>query len=671
MTPDSFFFQPKLTINQPNDIYEQEADAIADKVMRMPSNKNENTFFKPANISSLQRKCTHCEEEEKLQMKSEGNAGSGIEAPSIVHDVINKGGQPLDTGTRNFFESRFGHDFSNVRIHNDSMSAQSAQSINALAYTTGDNIVFNQNQYAPGTDAGKKLLAHELTHVVQQNTTIRTRKIQRTIGDGHDLKATRFAGDLKLEACFDNEARISEGDTGESVVKIQQTLLELGYDLGNARVDGIYGKKTGNAIRQFKIDQNLTPNTYTDVGPKTLAKLDEILSKGGGGGGDLRYCPGIYTTFKSNEATLSDSTNAKTLFDFSKIPYPVGNMADFCKRMRKEYQAQVYFDLLNVILTPQLNKLSILNMIKFLPVSEIAKAVNLIEERNIEKIASSPEGLEVVNALQAKLPKGHERDMVDLALDARSNSPTSIPKSKASPSDISALDRINRVVRNDPHFSAYTAGKNIPGKLDSFVPLHFPVELYSPGRADDGGVYYDPNLTDAGLVRIERIRFKIAGQTTRAQAPVLFIQLGPSALSLSDAYLQSILWHEFQHYKRGSSFRQPEDIKSSDIKALEQEIDTTPQDQKMESSETEATSIQLATYFDSLNDEDVKAVLRYLSQFINSALPPFKQEAIDRIQRIVIGKPVKKVRLLTLIDTLKAKDQRVKLKVLRDAVAKG
>jgi hypothetical protein len=161
--------QPKLTINPPGDIYEQEADIMADKVMRMSDRPvAQSHFFNPA-ISSVQRKCAKCEEEEKVQMKSQGVGTPGMEAPASVHDVINSGGQTIDPGAREFFEPRFGQDFSGVRIHTNSSAAQSAHDINALAYTTGNNIVFNQNQYAPNTDKGKRLLAHELTHVIQQN----------------------------------------------------------------------------------------------------------------------------------------------------------------------------------------------------------------------------------------------------------------------------------------------------------------------------------------------------------------------------------------------------------------------------------------------------------------------------------------------------------------------
>lgn len=85
--------------------------------------------------------------------------------PPVVHAVLNRGGgQPLDTATRAFMKPRFGHDFSRVRIHADERAAESAQSINALAYTVGNDIVFGAGQYAPMTAMGQRLLAHELTH---------------------------------------------------------------------------------------------------------------------------------------------------------------------------------------------------------------------------------------------------------------------------------------------------------------------------------------------------------------------------------------------------------------------------------------------------------------------------------------------------------------------------
>jgi hypothetical protein len=88
--------------------------------------------------------------------------------PPIVHEVLRSPGQPLDPATRAFMEPRFGHDFSQVRVHTDPQAAESARTVNALAYTMERDVVFGAGQYAPGRFEGQRLLAHELTHVVQQ-----------------------------------------------------------------------------------------------------------------------------------------------------------------------------------------------------------------------------------------------------------------------------------------------------------------------------------------------------------------------------------------------------------------------------------------------------------------------------------------------------------------------
>lgn len=160
-------------------MYEREADAVAEKVMRMPAPKGNVPFFggQPLTVSSIQRKCAACEEEEKhVQKKGEG--GMAV-APPSVHNVLASGGQSMDAGTRNFMESRFGHDFGSVRIHTDSRASASAQSINALAYTSGNDVVFADREYAPTTASGRRLIAHELTHVIQQSG--KHKEVQRLI----------------------------------------------------------------------------------------------------------------------------------------------------------------------------------------------------------------------------------------------------------------------------------------------------------------------------------------------------------------------------------------------------------------------------------------------------------------------------------------------------------
>jgi hypothetical protein len=148
--------QTKLTVNQAGDPHEQEADRVADQVMRMPE-------------PSMSRKCAQCEEDEKKLQRKEAGAGPVV-APSIVHDVLSSPGRPLESVTREFFEPRLGRDFSDVRVHTDSGAAESTRAVNALAYTVGRDIVFGGGQYRPGTASGDRLLAHELAHVVQQGS---------------------------------------------------------------------------------------------------------------------------------------------------------------------------------------------------------------------------------------------------------------------------------------------------------------------------------------------------------------------------------------------------------------------------------------------------------------------------------------------------------------------
>jgi len=139
------------------------------------------TATQTASRRLLQRKCAcgqhtsggaQCEECKKknlaLQRHSDGATGATT-APTIVHDVLRSPGQPLDAGARAFFEPRFEHDFSNVRVHTDETAAASARAVNASAYTVGRDLVFAAGRYSPATSEGRKLVAHELTHVVQQS----------------------------------------------------------------------------------------------------------------------------------------------------------------------------------------------------------------------------------------------------------------------------------------------------------------------------------------------------------------------------------------------------------------------------------------------------------------------------------------------------------------------
>lgn len=150
--------QPKLTVNAPNDSYEQEADHVADAVMRAPTpdqpDEMETSVARKPAISSIQAKSDQG-----------GEVSEGVQQ-SI--DTMAGGGQPLADEERTFFESRMGADLSSVRVHTDSTAVQTSRDLSARAFTVGGDIAFNSGEYQPGTSEGRHLLAHELTHVVQQ-----------------------------------------------------------------------------------------------------------------------------------------------------------------------------------------------------------------------------------------------------------------------------------------------------------------------------------------------------------------------------------------------------------------------------------------------------------------------------------------------------------------------
>jgi hypothetical protein len=147
--------QTKLAISQPGDAYEREADRISEQVMRMSAPPTSGPPSINPVSSAIHRKPTHdCAEQAAIP---------------LVNNVISSPGQPLDPTTRAFFEPRFGHDFSQVHVHTDGQAAESARAVQARAYTVGKHVVFGAKQFAASSTEGRRLLAHELTHVIQQN----------------------------------------------------------------------------------------------------------------------------------------------------------------------------------------------------------------------------------------------------------------------------------------------------------------------------------------------------------------------------------------------------------------------------------------------------------------------------------------------------------------------
>jgi hypothetical protein len=246
--PRYLAIQPKLAVGAPDDPFEKEADRVADHVMRMPEPDGAGLPFAVLSVSriqrrcaacsgpieepedgmqrTIQRKCAACAAAEKIgtQFDCDGNdedksvqrradtAANGYESGANGHDgsrplagkaadrirALQGGGAPLSRSARNYFEPRFGHDFGAVRIHTGGSAAESARELGAQAYTLGRDIVFGSGRFAPTTHDGRRLLAHELTHVVQQSRGQgqAPRLIQRSPGPLDEGSTLKTGADL-------------------------------------------------------------------------------------------------------------------------------------------------------------------------------------------------------------------------------------------------------------------------------------------------------------------------------------------------------------------------------------------------------------------------------------------------------------------------------------------
>ncbi|MFL6211742.1 MAG: DUF4157 domain-containing protein [Pyrinomonadaceae bacterium] len=248
---------------------------------------------------------------------------AAVAVPAVVHEVLRTPGQPLDAATRDFFEPRFGYDFSgiqtttphvapsaltvgpagdsfeqeaeqlsrrlmhapaaptngdraptgrysldHVRVHMDTRAAESARAVSAAAYTVGRDVVFGAGQYAPGTEAGRSLLAHELAHVIQQTSGVAGPNLVQC----RNLTSPRLRGNQRFENVLDNRNVIEVGDRGPEVRRIQQLLMDLGFDLSVDGTDGRFGSETEAAVKEFQRRHGLTDDGR--VGFATMNALD-------------------------------------------------------------------------------------------------------------------------------------------------------------------------------------------------------------------------------------------------------------------------------------------------------------------------------------------------------------------------------------------------------------
>jgi hypothetical protein len=231
--------------------------------------------FTPARSARLDRKCSCgssssasgvCDECQKRRLQRKPNsAGQTPAIPSLVHEVLASPGQALHGETREFMESRFGHDFSQVRIHTDNRAAESARQVDALAYTTGLNVVFGAGQFSPNTMTGRRLLAHELTHVVQQGSMSLAPTEIGALGDPAEQEAEAFAREIG-----DVEAR-----------RVGETLPTPREFSGHSSVRRQPSNQLGKGIKQFEIGFPPGEVAISTEGMARLKEVQKAISSGG------------------------------------------------------------------------------------------------------------------------------------------------------------------------------------------------------------------------------------------------------------------------------------------------------------------------------------------------------------------------------------------------------
>ena len=245
--------QTKLGVNTPGDKYEQEADRVAEEVLRMPLPQHDRAAPFGNSPPTIQRRCTECEEELHRQPIEEEQEEETIQAketssrtPKVTPDVqaqingLRGSGQPLPESVHAFFRPRFGQDFSNVLVHTDARAAEAARAVNAQAFTVGRDVVFGAGAYAPGAVGGRRLLAHELTHVLQQRSDRVSTFLQRQ-PTTPEPPASVIHERIDVRAQFALQRLFKGPDAPDAIA--------LFNDVDSGKIKGIFGDDLGIAAR--------------------------------------------------------------------------------------------------------------------------------------------------------------------------------------------------------------------------------------------------------------------------------------------------------------------------------------------------------------------------------------------------------------------------------------
>lgn len=382
------FLQTKLAINQPGDRYEQAADRMADAVVQSEggsaacaceSSGNSCTECASKKLQRMDANVAHGTPSSTKQdaigadMRQEVRGDAGTEAPPVVHEALTEAGRPLDAGTRAFMEPRFGHDFSGVRVHTGSLARESAQAVGARAYTVGRDIVFAGGEHAPGNPLGRRLLAHELSHVVQQGAASGALHsdgiLQRQPAAPAQVTQTPAQADEELEKILRAAARARTKTGVEAMIAATEVVYRMidkylpdyaeliagvGYDRRGAGVVAGPTPKAGEAAKQGRYIE-VTPGAgfIARVGRSNINTMAEELRVALGGTG---IAP-LWDQAKYTEAKTKHEEQQKRageiLENFRKQPHTTKQeklLANSLEWIRSDKTTPGRFEL--VILTP-------------------------------------------------------------------------------------------------------------------------------------------------------------------------------------------------------------------------------------------------------------------------------------------------------------------------------
>ncbi|MBE9008710.1 DUF4157 domain-containing protein [Pseudanabaenaceae cyanobacterium LEGE 13415] len=300
--------QAKLTIGQPNDRYEQEADRVAAQVINQihsPTSQHstpseaiqretlddEELQMKPE-VTQVQREAI---DDEELQMKPEiqCRTDQSREASADVESTIQRargGGQPLADRVRSSMEQSFGADFSGVRIHTGTQADQLNRSIQAKAFTTGQDVFFRRGEYNPGSRAGQELIAHELTHVIQQVGGVQLQRTTKQAESFSTLTATTEARVQRYTEGVSDDSKVCRVADDSSIVVRQESAYgsqQLWAEAGKAKSASDQLEAAGSVIRLVERGSRRfqsadgTIRTLQQIVPKNVANKTSGLSKRG------------------------------------------------------------------------------------------------------------------------------------------------------------------------------------------------------------------------------------------------------------------------------------------------------------------------------------------------------------------------------------------------------